>query len=116
MIKKGLIILIIIALIVFAGCKKSDPVKDNFAKCLTEKGMKFYGAYWCPHCAREKQLFGDSFQYIMYIECSLPDRSQTKFCNDVQIKKYPTFEFGDGSRVNGEQSLEELGNKTGCTL
>ena len=30
---------------------------DDFAKCLNEKGLKLYGASWCPHCQEQKQMF-----------------------------------------------------------
>ena len=31
-----------------------------------------YGAYWCPHCAHQKELFGaEAWSLIPYVECSL---------------------------------------------
>lgn len=61
--------------------------KDAFAKCLTEKGWAMYGAEWCSHCKSQKEMFGDSFQYIKYVEC--PDNIQ--FCLDKGINGYPTW-------------------------
>jgi thiol-disulfide isomerase/thioredoxin len=29
---------------------------DEFAKCLTDNGAKFYGAFWCPHCQAQKKM------------------------------------------------------------
>jgi hypothetical protein len=29
-----------------------------------------YGAYRCSHCTAQKQLFGDAFDMITYIECA----------------------------------------------
>jgi glutaredoxin len=76
-----------------------------------------YGAFWCPHCLRQKELFGNSFDKINYVECSLPDKSdQTQVCKDAKIESYPTWEFADGSRATGERTLEELGNKAGCAV
>lgn len=44
------------------------------AKHLTQFGAIFYGAFWCPHCHEEKQLFDkEPVQYITYVECSTPD-------------------------------------------
>ena len=31
---------------------------DNLAQCLTDKGAKFYGAFWCSHCQEQKAEFG----------------------------------------------------------
>jgi hypothetical protein len=61
--------------------------KDAFAKCLTEKGWTMYGAEWCGHCKDQKALFGDSFQYIKYVECP----NNTQLCLDKGINGYPTW-------------------------
>ncbi len=91
---------------------------DAFATCLGEKGAKFYGAYWCPHCANQKKLFGKSAKKLPYIECAIPGDSSgiTPVCKDAKIEGYPTWVFADDSRATGEQSLESLAEKTGCTL
>jgi hypothetical protein len=62
-------------------------------------------------------MFGSSKSYLPYIECSSPDgRSQKQICTDKKIEGYPTWEFADGSRINGEASFEDLAKKTGCQL
>ncbi len=87
---------------------------DQFAQCLTEKGAVFYGAFWCPHCQRQKDELGASMQYVNYVECSTPDRRQTAECNAAGITGYPTWEFADGSRLNGYVPPQQLAEKTGC--
>lgn len=90
---------------------------DAFAKCIAQSGTKFYGAFWCPHCAAQKQEFGDSVQYLPYVECSLPDESgQTQICIDKNIQSYPTWVFPDGTRLSGVTPLDQLSQKTGCAL
>ncbi len=90
---------------------------DDFAKCLTENGVKMYGAYWCPHCLNQKSMFGSSWKYVNNIECSLPNRGgQTDLCNKASIKGYPTWEFADKTRLEGEVSFEYLSEKSGCEL
>src|SRR3989339_819290 len=42
---------------------------DEFAKCLNETGVKMYGTEWCSHCKEQKKLFGESFQFVNYIDC-----------------------------------------------
>ncbi|MBI5389661.1 hypothetical protein HZB01_04765 [Candidatus Woesearchaeota archaeon] len=114
---KTIIILCSIALLVIiAGCK-TRVSDDAFAQCLSDKGVKMYGAFWCPHCLNQKEAFGSAWQYANYIECSLPDQSgQTEFCIQQNIKGYPTWEFADGNRVSGEVPLEKLAVITGCPL
>lgn len=60
---------------------------DAFAKCLTQKGFTMYGAYWCPHCKDQKALFGDSFKYVNYVECT----EQTQLCTDKGVQGFPTW-------------------------
>jgi thiol-disulfide isomerase/thioredoxin len=96
----------------------SDPGKyDEFAMCLKDKGATFFGAFWCPHCQAQKKLFGNSVKKLPYVECSTPNgQAQTQICIDKGIESYPTWEFADGSRLNGEIALDKLAEKTGCVL
>jgi hypothetical protein len=88
---------------------------DDFARCLSASGAKMYGSYWCPHCNEQKEMFGSSWKYMNYIECSLPARAgQTQACIDANITSYPTWEFNDGNRTLGVLSFDDLSQKTGC--
>lgn len=90
---------------------------DTFAQCLKDKGAIFYGAFWCPHCKAQKELFGSSVKFLPYQECSLANGSgQNQICNDKKIESYPTWEFADGSRLTGEIPLAQLAEKTACVL
>ncbi len=80
------------------------------AKHLTEVGAKKYGAFWCPHCYEQKQLFGkEAFAAVDYIECANPanPRQQTQACQQAGIRSYPTWEI-NGQLYPGTQSLEKL--------
>jgi hypothetical protein len=100
-----------------SGVGAGSTKYDAFAQCLKDKGATFYGAFWCPHCAAQKKLFGASVKYLPYQECSTPDGSaQTAECTSKNITGYPTWEFADGTRLNGEIPLATLAEKTGCTL
>lgn len=97
----------------------SKPVStlDAFAQCLTSKGAKMYGAWWCPHCAEQKETFGFAFQYVDYLECSPPnERKINDVCKNAGVKNFPTWQFADGSRTEGAQTLSFLSDKTGCKL
>jgi hypothetical protein len=37
-------------------------------------------------------------------------------CKQAGIQHYPTWQFPDGSRVEGPQPLNVLADKTGCKL
>ncbi|HZP63715.1 MAG TPA: hypothetical protein VFB28_09900 [Terriglobales bacterium] len=90
---------------------------DSFAQCLGSKGAKMYGAYWCPHCQSQKELFGSSFKYAPYVECGVKgSRTPAQVCTDANVKHYPTWVFADGARVEGEHPLDFLSQETGCPL
>lgn len=61
--------------------------KDALAKCITEKGWAMYGTYSCSHCQAQKKIFGDSFQYIKYVECT----KDVQLCIDKKINGFPTW-------------------------
>lgn len=97
------------------GLQPRNP--DAFAKCLAEKKAVMYGSYLCPHCDDQRKLFGASFRYVAYVECSVPGSRQVTFpCMAEQIRYTPTWIFQDGERRVGLQSLEALSQKTGCPL
>jgi hypothetical protein len=92
---------------------------DSFARCLTERHVLMYGAYWCPHCAEQKEKFGASFKYAPYIECGVPGntREEQQVCKDAGIKHFPTWQFPPvGERFEGSLSLDDLSDRTGCAL
>lgn len=114
--------IVILALLVGGGYLwyrgKTAPSRyDELAQCLTEKGVKMYGAYWCPHCQNQKNTFGNAWRFINYIECSLPNGAgQNARCNEANIESYPTWEFPDGERLTGEVPPRELAEKADCRL
>lgn len=90
---------------------------ETFTKCLSEKGAKMYGAYWCSHCNEQKEMFGDLFENIEYVECAEEDnpRVQTIACQQAEISGYPTWEI-NGQKYPGKQSFEALAKLSGCSL
>jgi hypothetical protein len=87
--------------------------KENLAKFLKEKGMILYGAYWCPHCKEQKELFGDAVQYLDYVECDAkgPNANPDE-CVARGIQGYPTWIY-EGKQYSGTQSLAELAKIVG---
>ena len=115
-----LIVLIISSLFLFKGKGKSYSQEqiDALAKCLTEKGVVMYGAFWCPHCARTKARFGSAFKYVTYVECDPKgDNNQAEFCISKGIERYDTWDFANNERYDkGEPSFELLAEKSGCSF
>jgi len=71
--KQGKIILYVLGVVVIAALgywyydKQQPGQYDTFAQCLGEKGAKFYGAFWCPHCQAQKAIFGKSKEFLPYV-------------------------------------------------
>jgi len=96
----------------FAGCTQQTPNEnlDTFAQCLTDNWAVMYGSVTCSHCQDQKAMFGDSFQYISYVECT------KDFERCANLKGVPTWEFKDGTQLAWLQKLSVLAEKTRCTL
>ena len=85
---------------------------DDFAKCLRDKNITMYGAYYCSHCQDQKAAFGSSFQYVPYVECT----QDTQKCLEKKVNFYPTWIFPDGKSLVGFQELSQLAQESGCAL
>jgi glutaredoxin len=72
-----------------------------------------YGAYWCPHCADQKAMFGEAVDQVPYVECAADgDNPQPELCKQKGIQGYPTWEI-DGQLSPGVKSLEDLATLSG---
>lgn len=66
----------------------------RLAEHLTATGAKMYGAYWCPYCADQKDLFGNAVSAIPYVECDAAGKDpQPQLCQEKNIEAYPTWEI-----------------------
>ncbi|MEM9807821.1 MAG: vitamin K epoxide reductase family protein [Cyanobacteria bacterium P01_D01_bin.56] len=95
----------------------SGDAEVALAKHLKEVDAKMYGAYWCPHCFDQKQLFGqEAKKYMPYIECAEDGAdSQTALCRSVpEITGFPTWEV-NGEFLPGTQTLATLAEASGYT-
>jgi hypothetical protein len=98
---------------------RSQHKHDALARCLKDRGVKMYGAWWCPHCQEQKEKFGASFEYAPYIECGIEGdvHGKSQACKDDNISHYPTWQFPPaGERVERVFSLQELSDRTGCPV
>ena len=67
--------------------------------------------------SQQKELFGDSMQYIAYIECIDAETNQwSQECVDAGISAVPMWQLPDGEMDSGFKTLEQLGELAGCPL
>ncbi|HIH18117.1 MAG TPA: hypothetical protein HA282_03090 [Nanoarchaeota archaeon] len=138
MAKKYILALAVISaliLVTAASCGNSENQQqlNTLATCLADKGVKEYGAFWCPHCADQKKMFGKAYDIILergvYVECDprcVPDaggrlptackgqRANVDECLIKGVDGYPTWILPEGKRLEGTQSLETLARVAGC--
>lgn len=113
-------IALVLALTLFVvACSSNNQVSSAFVNCLEEKDVKFYGAYWCPHCSDQKEMFGDQKQALLdnvYVECDPKgDDAKPGECKDNNIQGFPTWII-DGEKYPGVQSLDRISSLSGCSL
>jgi glutaredoxin len=89
----------------------SGAAETALAKHLTQTGAKMYGAYWCPHCYEQKQLFGkEASKDITYIECASDGKGknpQPDLCRQKGVQSFPTWEI-KGKLDPGVKVLSKL--------
>jgi uncharacterized membrane protein/glutaredoxin len=96
-----------------AGPPITNPSGESemqLAQHLTDVGATMYGAWWCPHCHDQKQLFGQqAAKVITYVECAADGQNpQTERCQSTAgIQGFPTWEI-DGEFYGGTQTLGTL--------
>jgi hypothetical protein len=101
---------IIVGLILFwPHTAKSE---NSFGSCLKEKGLIMYGSDRCEICLNQKQILGNNFTDIKYINCdSYPD-----ICEARSIRSYPVWSINDEKYYKGLRSLPDLSELSGCPL
>jgi len=97
--------------------RKSSEQSIKLAQHLKAVGAVMYGAYWCPHCVHQKELFGsEAWSLITYTECSTKgfNYDANKLTSVVRdnIEGYPTWNFPKNKKgevwVSGEMPLERF--------
>ena len=94
----------------------SGAAELQLAEYLTDVDAKMYGAWWCPHCHEQKELFGqEASKVIPYIECDQEGQNpQPDLCRAAGIAGFPTWDV-DGEFYQGAQSLATLAEVSGYT-
>jgi len=95
-----------------AGPEK--PYLKALAVHLRASGARFYGAYWCPTCQKQKDLFGASVARLPYVECTPDGRGGVKNfdCVANDVNDYPTWII-EGRRHVGLIPVDQLAELSG---
>jgi uncharacterized membrane protein/glutaredoxin len=100
---------IVAAFVVFASPPPAaTPYQVELAQHLAKTGAVMYGAYWCPHCADQKALFGAAASTLPYVECDPKGaKARPDLCDLAGVRSYPLWVI-EGRRYEGTQPLEVL--------
>jgi uncharacterized membrane protein len=96
------------------AARAESPRLRALAEHLTKTNAKFYGAFWCPHCKDQKELFGPSADRLPYIECTPagPRGPMAAECQAANITSFPTWII-NGRRYEGTLTSTELADHSG---
>ena len=111
----GRSVIVLVALVALHGVYNdwfqapADPRLQALARHLDDSGATFYGAFWCPSCQDQKDLFGSAAEDLPYFECSPNGRNAAMAfeCASEAINNFPTWTIGN-RRLNGVQTPEDL--------
>lgn len=113
-VNKAFIVLALVVIALLASqvlgsffAKKATPA---FAQCLTQKGAVMFGTETCSFCKRQKTVFGDSFEFVTYVDC----QEHRETCMNAGIRGYPTWIIGN-TPYEGLQSISQLEKASGCS-
>lgn len=96
------------------GVGPEDPYLKALAIHLGGSDVKFYGAFWCPHCKDQKVVFGRSAFRLPYVECTPRGRTAppARVCSERGVRVYPTWVIA-GERYLRVLEPDELARLTG---
>lgn len=113
--KYAILGIVIIAVLLFAYAFYARAQKpgsyDDFAKCLTEKGVVVYGNNFCQYTAKQMNFFGKSKEYLNYVKCI----DNKDLCDSKNIRKTPTWEI-NGKFYPEVRTFKELSELSGCKV
>ena len=114
-----ILVLYTIPFVIFNLPSEEQQNLDLRTICLTQKGVTMYSSYKCGDCARVKNMLGDSFQYLNYVECHPQgENSQFAICQEKGIEHTPTWVLEQNGqevkRQEGFLTMAELEAFAGC--
>ena len=98
------------ALAAHSGPSSAEPTAE-FAQCVSESGAVMFGTDWCSHCTEQKELFGEYFELVEYVNCDY----NRLLCDEAGVRGYPTWII-NGESYPGTKPLETLAGLTGCEI
>lgn len=95
--------------------RSSSEQSVELAQYLKQSGAVMYGAFWCPHCRNQKEMFGkEAWSLVKYVECAPQGYgANSAICLKNGIDGYPEWRFGNGKKGSGEMTLDRIATLSG---
>lgn len=106
-----LVVAVIIISYTFYVRSLMPGIYDDFAKCLSEKGVVIYGNDFCSYTNQQLNGFGKSEKYLKYVKCA----ENKELCDSKGVKVTPTWEI-EGKMYEQVQSFDKLSTLSGCEI
>lgn len=87
-----------------------------FAEALTAANVTLYGAAWDADTTAQKSLFEDGAQFLNFVEVTDANRALNNIAITEGISVLPTWKLGNGTLIEGIQTLEQLSTATGVAI
>jgi len=89
--------------------QREEALKQIVQK-INSNGVKMYGAYWCPYCTSQLNVFGDHKDEIVYVECGIPDKRGyiSDECVMQGILAIPTWVSDSGIKARGSMTVNGI--------
>lgn len=71
---------------------KEKQEKQEIIDCLLFNNVKLYISSDCPYCLKQKEIFGEHFLKVNYINCQ-EDNDWSEVCRKEKINSVPTWVF-----------------------
>lgn len=106
----GVLLAILVIGIVQVRNSNEIAERTRLATCLSEKGFSLAGTAWCPHCEKQREMFGDALSIIDYHDCE----EDKDWCEENDIKYYPSWISPLGAVSPGVKDFDTLKEMAEC--
>ncbi|MDX1917607.1 MAG: hypothetical protein SFT81_00485 [Candidatus Caenarcaniphilales bacterium] len=98
-----------------SGVAEDPRAVEALAKCLRATRATMYGTSKCGHCLAQKEMFGEYFKYIRFVDCRR-DKASSDECYKSKVGKFPQWNFTTTDKVIvREADLDTIAMTSGCS-
>lgn len=105
----GIIVVSALAALILLFLPRSAAFNRTLGQCLTDKGVTMYGVDTCQNCQDQKEILGEDFTNVKYVNCDF----EKALCDKKGITFYPVWSM-ENNVLLGVQTKNVLAEFAGC--